>query len=122
MEEQLTKENVLSYIQLHEKIDEKIDNILYLIYHNDLYKTKPDGKTIYRCPICQNIISVSEVMDTIDVWADGGGGEIIPFTFPLSLLWSDESVIQKYINHAISLRDEAWNAKQSFFLQGIKNL
>ena len=66
MGKQLTKEAILSYAALSEKLDDKIDGILSIIHKHELHKSTPRSETSRRlsCECIQYFNVEKNVMDS----------------------------------------------------------
>lgn len=107
MDKQLTKEAILSYAALSEKLDDKIDGILSIIHKHELYKSTPQSETARRLS-CESIQYFNVEKNVMGVQAYNGWGDTRFIRLPLHLLWSDENTIQQWIDDAVQLRDREW--------------
>lgn len=107
MEEQLTKEAILAYAALSEKLDDKIDSILSLIHEHELYKSTPRSAPARRLT-CECILYFNVEKNVMSVQAYNGWGDTMPICLPLHLAWSDENTIRQWIDDAVKLRDSTW--------------
>lgn len=107
MGKQLTKEAILSYAALSEKLDDKIDGILSIIHKHELYKSTPRSETARRLS-CECIQYFNVEKNVMSVQAYNGWGDTMPICLPLHLAWSDENTIRHWIDDAVKLRDHEW--------------
>lgn len=115
MDDQLTKEAILSYAKLSDKIDDKMDEILSLIQKYELYKSTSKSETV-RSLRCECILYFNIDTNCIGVQAYTGWGGTMQLSLPLHLLWSDENTIQQWINNAVELRNKKWANGEPFTL------